>query len=681
MANGYASTVKEFIELDEDTLIGRLVDEVGATGVYTHEQTQILAWREEIRILKDQLDSPEFQDWFIILEYEIPRRFRRPDVIILSSSTIFVVEFKVGSTNWDAASRWQVNSYARDLRDFHAESRNRRIVPILCVTGASQSVHKEVSFFRRESNVVDLVRTTGIDLSRWLIHGNREPCEGDIHPIMPIAWVNSAYRPTPSIIDAAVSLYEENGVREISHRYASNLDETTGMIVNEIDRARRNGHRVIIFVTGVPGAGKTLTGLEVVHDHSLRHSSSLAGIFLSGNGPLVNVVREALVQSQIGNGRTKKELALEVTTFIQNVHSFLRYHLENPSEPPHENVVVFDEAQRAWNAEQMYRKRNEPDSEASLLLEVMERLPDWAVVIALVGGGQEIFVGEAGLEEWGRAIGNRAVPWQVVAAPEVLIGGDSIAGHKLFEKAIPQNVTFWENRFAHLDVVVRSLRAQRWAEWVNCFLKLRLVEARDIFPNSEEFPCLVTRNVENARAWLRNLHRLDPEQRIGLVATSKDHRLRAYGIERAGPFLMNYPFQKWFLEPSTDPRSSYSLEVAASEFECQGLELDYVGTCWGGDLTPSEDFSLWDYRKFRGSKWQNVRKDTEQAYTVNRYRVLLTRARNGLVIWVPEGDRDDPTRDPERFDRVFAALKQAGVPTLEEYFDAESLQLEPSSSI
>ena len=316
----------------------------------------------------------------------------------------------------------------------------------------------------------------------------------------------------------------------------------------------------------------------------------------------------------------------------------------------------------------MKRKQGIAASEATLLFDVMERLPNWAVIIALVGGGQEIFLGEAGLEEWGRALENRSLSWQVIAASEARVGGDSVSGHRLFNNGIPINVTYREDQRAHLDVVIRSHRAQRWAEWVNKFLSCDFCAAKSIFPDTLEFPCFVTRNLERARDWLREQHKFHSEQRIGLVATSKDLRLRAYGIERNSGFLMSYRFEKWFLEPATDTRSSFTLEVAASEFECQGLELDWVGMCWGGDLTPSEDQPDWDYRMFRGSVWHNVRQDAGRTYTLNRYRVLLTRARRGLVIWVPGGDIKDPTRDPKRFERTFRALRKAGIPLLEEHF-------------
>ena len=674
MSYGHASRIDCFIRTDEDTLIGRLVNGVAATGISSYRSAQIEAWKREIRLLKEQLSASQFQNWFIILEYELPRRSRRPDMILLSSKTIFVVEFKIGAQAYDSVSCLQVNRYARDLRDFHAESQEHRIVPILCATNAAQSSQDEVRFYRSETEVVDLVRTNGTNLSSRLLWCDQQSDYSPHNPIDPESWLNSAYRPTPTIIEAAVRLYEGNGVRELSHRHAHNLDQTTEMLVREIENARSQGNRVICFVTGIPGAGKTLTGLDVVHDQSLRQSDSLAGIFLSGNGPLIKIVREALVKSQVNRGRKKQDCEHEVSTFIQNVHKFLQFHREDPTECPHENVVVFDEAQRAWDSSQMMRKQNVKASEATLLFEVMERLPDWAVIIALVGGGQEIFLGEAGLEEWGRAIEKRSVKWQVVAAKEVLVGGDSVAGHRLFENGIPANLSYKEEPLAHLDVVVRSHRAQRWAEWVNELLSLRLDTARSLFPDTQEFPCFITRNIQNTRTWLRMLYSLYPEQRIGLVATSIDQRLRAYGIERSSAFRSNYAFEKWFLNPDDDIRSSYALEVAASEFECQGLELDWVGMCWGGDLTPSKGYSTWDYRKFRGAKWQTVKKAEERAYTENRYRVLLTRARNGIVIWVPNGDPNDPTRDPDRFDRVFKVLREAGVPLLEEYFSEYGLQ-------
>ena len=669
LSYGHASTVSDFIDTADDTLLGRLTNAVASTGVASQTTAQIEAWKQELRLLKEQLADPQFKPWYIILEYEIPRRSRRPDVVLLDSTSVYVVEFKIGARAFDSTSRWQVTSYARDLRDFHAASYGKRIVPVLCATDAVSGLTDRRHRRFGGGNVEALVKTNGASLGVCLLLSQNSDYRATVESIVPEQWLNSTYRPTPTIIEAATRLYERHDVRELSHRHAHNLDSTTDLLLREIDDARRFGRRTICFVTGIPGAGKTLTGLNVVHSRGSQQSSAPSVIFLSGNGPLINVVREAIVMSQVSKGRKRRDCQHEASTFIRNVHTFLRHFLEErPKEPPHENVVVFDEAQRAWDSRQMRRKRGLDASEASMLLEVMERLPSWAVIVALVGGGQEIFQGEAGLEEWGQALQLRPEPWRVVASSEVLTGGESVAGHKLFEGDIHDNLSnlsFVNAPEAHLDVVVRNHRAQRWTEWVNDYLSFRFGKAQRHFPETEEFPCFVTRELPSARTWLRMHSCLDPEDRIGLIATSKDFRLRADGIERATQFLSNYRFDKWFLERCDDIRSSYSLEVAASEFECQGLELDWVGLCWGADLTPLADQQAWDYRKFRGAKWQNVRQASERAFTLNRYRVLLTRARKGLVIWVPRGDPNDPTRDPARFDRVYDSLLKAGVPDLD----------------
>ena len=579
---------------------------------------------------------------------------------------ILVIEFKMGAQDFDSTSRWQVTSYARDLRDFHAESHGRSIVPVLCATDAQTGSTDLGELTHEAGEVGTLVKTNGANLGSGLMRIEKEYDRNLSQPIVPNQWLNSPYRPTPTIIEAATLLYESHDVRELSHRHAHNLDQTTDLLLREMEEAKGYGRRTICFVTGIPGAGKTLTGLNVVHSKGVQDSSGLSGIFLSGNGPLVKIVREAIVRSRTSMGRKRVDCQHEASTFIQNVHNFLRYYLEDrPEEAPHENVVVFDEAQRAWDNAQVKRKRGRDDSEASLLLDVMERLPDWAVIVALVGGGQEIYLGEAGLEEWGRALQKREGRWRVVASPEVLLGGESVAGHKLFNGPVPDNVSFVQEPLAHLDVVVRNHRAQRWTEWVNDLLSSRLDSARRHLPAMEDFPCFATRDLTLLRAWLRMHHHLDPEDRIGLVATSLDLRLRADGIERSSAFRSSFPFEKWFLESSEDVRSSYSLEVAASEFECQGLELDWVGLCWGLDLTPSKRGDTWVYRKFRGARWQNVQQEAEKYFTLNRYRVLLTRARKGMVIWVPQGDSNDPTRDPELFDSVYDALLKAGVPELD----------------
>jgi len=296
------------------------------------------------------------------------------------------------------------------------------------------------------------------------------------------------------------------------------------------------------------------------------------------------------------------------------------------------------------------------------LLEVMERTKEWSVVVALVGGGQEIFIGEAGLEEWGRAVLGAREHWSIVASQEVISGGASVAGHRLFQTDVPSCIEVQYEERAYLKVSVRSHRAQHINQWVNSVLTLDASDAQINLPDYREFPLVMTRNLDVVRQWLRDRSGGDPDKRCGLVATSEDQRFRAHGLENSTGFRSGYSYEKWFLAPQNDIRSSSFLEVPASEFECQGLELDWVGVCWGGDLTLNKFSAGWDYRKFRGARWQVCRSESEQAYIRNRYRVLLTRARSGMVIWVPSGSVADSTRDPIRFERVYRYLTNAGVP-------------------
>ncbi|MGI6139428.1 MAG: DUF2075 domain-containing protein [Candidatus Hydrogenedentales bacterium] len=668
MSTAFESTITEFLKTHRDQIVGQLAHAVADIGIESQHSRQIKVWGSEIDLLKEHfealtLKNSEVANWHILLEYDLPRRQKRPDVVILAHDVILVLEFKVGTSSFDAAARWQVMDYAMNLRDFHAESANRLIVPVLCATEAQDSDLRESISFSKD--IATIQETNAHNLGDCLLRVFLAARRYDREAINPEAWTRSAYRPTPTIIEAAERLYENHDVREITHSYAENLDKTTDRIAEVILEAKTMQKYTIVFITGVPGAGKTLTGLNVVHDATIRSKQGPSGIFLSGNGPLIKIIREALVRNQQRQGRKRQDCEHEVSTFIQNVHNFLRHHRENLDAVPHEHVVVFDEAQRAWDLGQMKRKWGVETSEPAQLLEVMERLPGWSVVIALVGGGQEIFKGEAGLGEWGRALLSSEKRWSIVVSPEVLHGGASVAGHSLYEEGKPEDLEIIEEPLAHLKVSVRSHRAQLIAEWVNALLLLDDEEAKAKLPDLDEFPIVVTRDLDAARQWLWAHSQFDLNARCGFVATSGDTRMRAYGLELSTDFLGGYPFEKWFLFGSEDIRSSFRLEVAATEFQCQGLELDWVGVCWGGDLVPSMNDKEWEYQKFRGTKWQNCRSAIDQNYIRNRYRVLLTRARLGMIIWVPRGDSSDKTRVPHRFDRIHAHLRASGVPDLE----------------
>ena len=398
-----------------------------------------------------------------------------------------------------------------------------------------------------------------------------------------------------------------------------------------------------------------------MHTPELLEDRRSLGAFLSGNSPLVNIVSEALARDQHNTqGVALYKARHEVSAFIQNVHVFMNlYGKEQTDRAPSDNVVVFDEAQRAWNADKARRKWDRATSEPEMMLQIMNRHDDWAVIIALVGGGQEIHDGEAGLAEWGRAIVNGYSHWEVRVSPQVVSGGVSVAGSKLFEEGIPPGVPVIEDKALHLAVSVRACKAVNVAKWVNTMLQGNSTAAQEIMGSIGEFPILLTRELPTLKAWLQSTTR--GVRRCGLVASSGALRLRAHGLEVSSGFQRSYSVENWFLGPRTDVRSSYQMEVAVREFECQGLELDRVGICWGCDFTRDIANGTWNHRQFKGSTWQQVKKTNAQDYLLNKYRVLLTRAREAMTIWVPKGDPNDPTRDPKILDDTAAYLRACGV--------------------
>ena len=486
--------------------------------------------------------------------------------------------------------------------------------------------------------------------------------------IDPIEWENASYRPTPTIVEAAERLFRGHTVAEISHNYATNLTATTDAIVSAITRSQRNNERTVCFVTGVPGAGKTLAGLNAVHDPRVHDDARPCAVFLSGNGPLVKVISEALTRDRQANGMNRGDAAHRVRAFIANVHGFIdHYAVEHPTNVPLQQAIVFDEAQRAWSADEVFKKHSICKSEPELILEIMERTTGWSTVVALIGGGQEIYRGEAGLEEWGHALNSREAPWRVMIAPHLINESDpSLAGHRLFVNRPPARLTVVPESSLHLSVNVRSHRARFIGNWVNSLLNGMQCTDR---PGAGDFPVVMTRDLRAARQWLNERMEADPSgrvlQRTGLLASSGALRLRPLGIEVSSGFRRGYEYADWFLNGLGDTRSSTALEVAATEFECQGLELDWTCVCWGGDMVINQDTREWEFRKFTGSAWQQVRSPGNQVYLRNKYRVLLTRARRGMVIWVPPGELEDCSRDPRSLDATAAYLHAAGIPPLE----------------
>jgi hypothetical protein len=669
MPGYYRATLAEFLADDTKRILGVITAASGDSGFAELKHAQTKAWQAEIGMLKTAADSllaenASSAQWTLILEYPIPRRRGRIDAVLLAADLIFCVEFKTKEQRHSRQTERQAEDYALDLRDFHELSHGRRIIPLAVSAKAPSELPATTP-----ADWVDAVRpirsANASDLASQIASAFRAESDPKNSSIVGAAWNVSAYRPVPTIVEAAEALFAGHNVREIAHSHAGaiNLTLTSDRLIAIVQQAQREQFKVACFVTGVPGAGKTLAGLNVVHNPALRQDGRPSPVFLSGNGPLVKIVSAAIARDfkrrkdADGGERT-------VSTFIQNVHSFVREATDKPDKPPIEHVVVFDEAQRAWDAAQNSKKTGQEISEPETMLAIMDRHTEWAVLVALVGGGQEIHNGEAGLAEWGRTLREKFQHWRVAVSPRALGGDTSVAGHRLFEDGQGGALSVQPEPALHLDICLRSFRAQRVSEWVDALLDGDAEKAASIMADLREFPIALTRSLDTSRAWLRRHTR--GLRRCGLVASSGAIRLRPHALEISSGFRQGNRdlYVHWFLDQAPDVRSSNQLEVAASEFECQGLELDWVGVCWAGDFTFGNPAGGWAFRSFSGSKWGDVRKEIDRRYMLNTYRVLLTRARQGLVIWVPSENPADPTGAASWLDATADHLKRCGLPEI-----------------
>ncbi len=658
----YRATLREFLQDDPGRVLGLIHQQSSRSGFSELKESQSKAWQEQLVILRSATEKllNHFNDahsWGILFEYPIPRRQKRVDVIILARDVILCLEFKTGEVKHKKSTCRQVEDYALDLRDFHEQSRGFPIVPIAIATKA-KPVTGELDLTVAD-DVKHVVKACTDDLPDRIIWSVNNYALGTSQ-IVPSEWDDSVYRPVPTIIEAAEALYAGHDVREIarSHADAKNLGITSDRLVALTTEAKLTGSKMLCIVTGVPGAGKTLAGLNVVHDPAVRQLTSNAGVFLSGNGPLVKIVSAAIARD---SKRRKRPVGAErtVSTFIQNVHAFIKDAMPR-NDAPIEHVVIFDEAQRAWDTEQCIKKIDRNESEPELILSIMDRHTDWAVIIALVGGGQEINTGEAGLAEWGRALKTRFSKWKVAVSPHVLGNTHSDKMQQLFEHGDQVGLSVAEEPALHLDVSLRSFKAEAVSRWVDAVVDGDAQLARSILPECVGFALSFTRELSTARSWLTT--RTRGERRCGLLASSGALRLRAEGIELTSGFRQGTKtmYVDWFLNDLDDIRASNQLEVAATEYECQGLELDLSCVCWGADLRHG-GLGGWTMRKLVGSKWNAMNQPRSRRYLLNSYRVLLTRAREGMIIWVPKGDESDPTRDPAGYEGTAQFLRESGL--------------------
>lgn len=647
----YQSDIVKFIKDDVNSVFGQLAQ------YHQHEleENQKNAWLKQIIFLKKTLKNLKGRIYF---EFSIPRMGKRVDNIIIINDFIFVIEFKVGDNNYSQYAKNQTVDYCLDLMNFHEGSHNKIIIPVLIATKAPHVKNDVLAI--RKLNECMLCNSDNFEYEFKSFLANQISSS----QISVDEWENSQYKPTPTIIEAAQALYKGHNVSEISRSDsgAVNLSRTAAAINNIIDHSKKNNRKSICFLTGVPGAGKTLAGLNIAVER-FKVDKSEHSVFLSGNGPLVDVLREALTRDSIESSKvrgvklTRSKSERNTKAFIQNIHHFRDEYLKTDKAPV-EKVVVFDEAQRAWHKDQvskfMKTKKAIEDfdmSEPEYLISVMDRHENWCSIICLIGGGQEINTGEAGVTEWMNALMLNYPEWDVFYSDKILIERSTYLADDFLLNWLQKKGN--KEIDLHLSMSLRSFRSEKVSLLVHYILENEISLATETFNLiKKDYPIYLTRDFNTAKGWLKSSAR--GTERIGVIASSGGRRLKAEGIDVKNEIKP----ANWFLNDKYDVRSSYYLEDIATEFDIQGLEIDFTCVAWDINLYYNHG---WNFQNFKGSKWQNVNQDVAKKYLINSYRVLLTRARQGMVVFVPEVDDTDQTRPKKHYDSTFLYLKQCGL--------------------
>ena len=701
----YNASFEDFIKIENNSIFGALCDNYHGKAL----TTTLEAWKAEISIMKSILLRLVSKEGRIIFEYDIPRLGKRIDVVLLLNGIIFCLEFKVGESSILEADVDQVLDYALDLKNFHKFSQDSLIVPILIATKYRTS-STEIKMSIYDDRIVNPLVTGELGISALIDEVlKRFPNETPINP----NWIISPYAPTPTIIEAAKTLYENHTVEDITRHEADDVstDRTIAYVLDVIQKSKTKQKKSICFVTGVPGAGKTLVGLDVAIKQTYQGQKEPikdeGAVYLSGNGPLVAVLTEALAQDNYKKAKANKESKKlsdsrrEVSKSIQMIHRYrdnMLAKIKNPVEngvleiDPEkavkmekagfgevEHVAIFDEAQRSWTHKRLadYLKRggtygnklkvpNFPLSEAAFLIWSLDQREDWATIVCLVGGGQEINTGEAGISEWLKALNEFFPHWDVYISPQ-LTEAEYAEGKVNELLRDNQNVTFSES--LHLGVSLRSFRAEKLSAFVHAMLSFDKSAAALYEEIKDKYPIVLTRDINTAKKWLHD--KVRGTERTGVLVSKESARFKPLSMHILPPGDENAVH--WFLEDKTDTRSSNYLEDAATEIQVQGLELDYTCLLWDADMRYED--GKWNFYRFNGqTKWieQSGSSESKQElrkYMLNAYRVLLTRARLGMVICVPVGNPnktvsgfwEDSTRLPEYYDGTYLYLKSLGI--------------------
>ena len=608
--HAWSGTAKELLNAPKSLIEEALNSHLKGLLNMNAAGTQIDAWSEEIEILRTgfrdlAIARPDTLDWGLVLEYELPLEGgRRPDVIITVPNKILVLEFKQ-DPKINRAYIDQAYGYARDLAEYHSKSHHVEVIPFLVPTRAINLV--------REEDGVKIISPDKIAavLSEFEAKS----------PISISDWLSGEYAPLPTLIQAARMIFQNERLPSIRRAESLGVGDAVTALQKIAKDSEDNNERTLAFVSGVPGAGKTLVGLRFVYESSTDSANS---IFLSGNGPLVEVLRDAL----------------KAKVFVRDLHSFIKtYGITEKTSSQH--IIVFDEAQRAWDAEHMGVKNSVHFSEPELLIRIGEKLPQWANLVGLIGHGQEINSGEeAGIAGWNEAINSDSAKstWKIYTPPR-------------FKHEFPNHEVTVIDKL-DLSKSLRSRRAEDLHDWVANLLEGRIADASRQAHRiiASGFQIHLTRNLEEARKFIRTLYQDEPGKRYGILASSKDTCLPNYGILNGFQDTKRIKYARWYNNTLGEIGSSNNLEDVVTEFGCQGLEVDCALVAWGSDLL--WDGSSWQMRKLR----PKFKQHDPLTLRKNSYRVLLTRSRDEMIIFLPP---------EERFDKTELVLLAAGARLME----------------
>ncbi|OVE81271.1 hypothetical protein BVY04_03620 [bacterium M21] len=649
MNAGYSATVEGFLNQDANAIVAILCDK--SQSIISREEPARFTsqWQGKIKLLQETLGQLRgcsgWDRWHVYLEYPIPWTVKHIDVVLLARDLVFAMEIRTDAEEYDQDDIWLVEDFCLQLRDYHPMCDHRTLVPVLVATKApSTATHhtKRQDFVQQVflSNEERLLQLLGYVVESYT----------DLSPDVDAeAWEKADLRATPSLIEATQALFAGEHVNEalLLHGDADGLPAEK-FVVDLIKQAKANKEKIVCFMHGVPGSGKTLTGLSVARKTD--------GLFLSGNAPFVSVLQRAILENhhdqEIPNMVEKRQ---ETKEFIRELYDFFDKHYGGDIEPP-SNVVILDDAHRARDRHHFPKKYIRQRTEAGMLLDIMNRPTDWAVIVALVGDGSLINTVEAGLPAWRESLIEDFPAWKIVAPLRLFGRGEAELDEQLFDQ-IPDQLVVEQDEVLQLNSNLRPHRTRYLSEFVNAILDHQPEAAKQILQDHMGYyPVFYTRDLDAARTWLRETRR--GNRKIGLIASTGAKRLKAHDLN----VPERLPIEHWYLGPPEDVRSASHLETASRERFMQGLELDWSCVCWGADLR--HDSAVWQYNRFHGSAWMLEEDEEAQDVIRNRYRVLLTRARQGMVIWLPEGKQDDPTRQPDFYDHTVAYLEACGIPQL-----------------